>query len=32
MAARQLGVSSDVRTLLASCVGGAIARSEQVDA
>jgi signal recognition particle receptor subunit beta len=32
MAARQLGVAADVRTLLASCVGGAIARDEQVDA
>jgi signal recognition particle receptor subunit beta len=30
MAARQLGVASDVKTLLASCVGGAIARGETV--
>jgi signal recognition particle receptor subunit beta len=30
MAAKQLGVASDVPTLLASCVGGAITRGDQV--
>jgi hypothetical protein len=30
MAARQLGVSTDVSTLLSSCVGGTLERNAQV--